>query len=165
MAEPLVYLGSLNFSVLLLPSGQFEFLYFLASFWQFVLGVLSEWLASFPLLCWCHVVCFSESGRSVLGVFWGGQGRGFSFQVVESNISYRSFIKLRIQEHRWMAIEMVRLLSSKGEPLRMGTFKGANRCLLLQLRKNVRGRFIVFSLFGGYGRSKAIIFPEGSNLH
>ena len=63
----------------------------------------------------------------------------------------RSFIKLTIQEYRWLAIEMVHFCSSKGEPIRVRTFKGANQCLLPQLRKNVTGRLILFSLFGGYG--------------
>jgi len=42
------------------------------------------------------------------------------------------------------------------------TFKGANRCLLLQLRQNARGKFIVFSLIGSIDRSRTIIFPKGS---
>ena len=58
---------------------------------------------------------------------------------------------------------MVRFCSSKGDPPWVRTFKGANQCLLLQLRKNVRGRFIVFSLIGGSGHSRTIVFPEGSN--
>jgi len=42
------------------------------------------------------------------------------------------------------------------------TIKGTKRCLLLQLRQNARGRFIVFLLLGSIGRSRTIIFPEGS---
>jgi len=82
--------------------------------------------------------------------------------VVESSRRSRAFIRLNIQEYRWLAVEMVRFCSSKGEPLWVRTFKGTNRCLLL-LRKNVRGRFIVFSLVGSFGRSGTIIFPDGSN--
>jgi len=94
---------------------------------------------------------------------FGGERGAFPFKVVESNRRCRSFIKLTIQEYRLLAIEMVCFCSSKDEPLWVRTFKGANQCLLLQLRKNVRGRFIVFSLFGSYGRSRTIIFLEGSN--
>jgi len=95
--------------------------------------------------------------------FFGGEGGAFSFRVVESSRRSRAFIKLSIQEYRWLAVEMVRFCSSKGEHLWVITFKGTNRCLLLQLSKNVSGRFIVFSLIGGFGQSRTIIFPEGSN--
>jgi len=83
--------------------------------------------------------------------------------VVEFNRRSRSFIKLSFQEFRWLAIEIVHFCSSKGDPLWVRTFKGANWCLLLQLRKNARGRFIVFSVFWGSGRSRTVIFPEGSS--
>jgi len=94
--------------------------------------------------------------------FCGGEGGAFPFRVIESNRRSRYFIKLNIQEFRWLAIEMVRLCSFKGDPLWVRTFRGANRCLLLQLRKNARGRFLVFSVLGGSGRSRTVIFPEGS---
>ena len=62
-----------------------------------------------------------------------------------------------------MAIEMVWFYSSKGDPLWVRTFKGANQCLLLQLRKSGRGRFIVFFFFfGGSSRARTAIFSEGS---
>jgi len=42
------------------------------------------------------------------------------------------------------------------------TFRWGKRCLLLQLRKNNNGRFIVFSLLGTGGQSRTVIFPEGA---
>jgi len=53
-------------------------------------------------------------------------------------------IKLRFDEFRWLAREMVRFCSSKGEPLWVGTFKGSN-FLLLEVRKKKKGRYMVFS--------------------
>jgi len=94
--------------------------------------------------------------------FFGGEGRPFPFRVMESSSRRRSFIKPRSQEYRWLADELAHFCYSKGEPIWVRTFRGANRCLLLQLRQNARGRFIVFSLFGSIGRSRTIIFPEGS---
>ena len=44
----------------------------------------------------------------------------------------------------------------------MRTFRWGNRCLLLQLRKNSNGRFIVFSLLGNGEQSRTISFPEGA---
>ena len=84
---------------------------------------------------------------------------GWWNQIEEAGL----FIKLSIQEYRWLAIEMVRFYSSKGEPLWVRTFKGANRCLL-QLRKNVGGRFIVFSLIGGFGQSGLSSFRKARTL-
>jgi len=81
--------------------------------------------------------------------FCGGKGGAFPFRVVQSNRRSWSFIKLSFQEFRWLAIEMVRFCLSKGDLLWVKNFKGANLCLLL--RKNARGRFIVFSVFGGFG--------------
>jgi len=49
--------------------------------------------------------------------FFGGEEGVFPFRVVESNRRSKSFIKLSIREYRWLAIEMVRFSSSKGEPL------------------------------------------------
>ena len=63
----------------------------------------------------------------------------FPFRVVESSRRSRSFIKLSFQEFGWLAIEMVRFCLSKGDLLWVRTFRGANRRLLLQLRKNARG--------------------------
>jgi len=91
----------------------------------------------------------------------GGDEGAFPFRVMETSRRRRVFVKLTRQEYRWLAVEMVRFCSSKGEPLWVRTFKGANRCLLLQLRQNSRGRFIVFSLLGNFGRARTIIFPEG----
>jgi len=48
--------------------------------------------------------------------FFGGEGGAFLFRVVESSRRRRAFIKLSIQD-RWLAVEMVRFYSSKGEPL------------------------------------------------
>jgi len=93
--------------------------------------------------------------------FFGGEGGAFPFRVMETS-RRRTFIKLSSQEYRWLAVEMVRFCSFKGEPIWVRTFKGTKRCLLLQLRQNARGRFIVFSLIGSIGRSSTIIFPEAS---
>lgn len=76
--------------------------------------------------------------------FFGGEQGAFPFRVVESRRQSTSLIKLRVQGYRWLAIETVRFCSSKGEPSWVRTYKGANRCLLLQLRKNSKGRFIIF---------------------
>jgi len=72
----------------------------------------------------------------------GGEGGAFPFRVMESSRRRRAFIKLSSQEYRWLAVEIVRSCSSKGEPIWVRTLKGANRSLLLQLRQNARGRFI-----------------------
>ena len=61
-----------------------------------------------------------------------------------------------------MAIQMVRFCFSKGEPLWLKTFRWGQRCLLLQLRKNNKGRFIVLSLLGNGGKVRTVIFPEGA---
>ena len=50
---------------------------------------------------------------------------------------------------------------AKGDPLRVRTFTMGNGCLLLQLRKSTRGRFIVFSRFAHSRKSRTIIFPWG----
>ena len=84
----------------------------------------------------------------------GGGGGPFPFKIAES--SRRSF-----QEFWWLVVQMVRFCFSKGEPLWERTFRWGNRCLLLQLRKNGNGRFIVFSLLGDGGQSRTVIFPEG----
>jgi len=76
----------------------------------------------------------------------GGGGGPFPFKIAES--SRRSF-----QEFWWLVVQMVRFCFSKGEPLWERTFRWGNRCLLLQLRKNGNGRFIVFSLLGNGGHS------------
>ena len=42
-------------------------------------------------------------------------------------------------------------------------FRWGNRCLLLlRLRKNSNGRFIVFSLLSNGGQYRTVIFPEGT---
>ena len=74
----------------------------------------------------------------------------------------RSFIRLSFQEFRWPAVQTARFYFSKGEPLWVRNFRWGNRCLLLQLRKNGNGRFIVFSLLGNGGHSRTVIFPEGA---
>jgi len=83
--------------------------------------------------------------------FCGGEGGAFPFRVVESNRRSRSFIELSFQEFTWLAIAMVHFCLSKGCPLWVRAFKGATRCLLPQLRKKAKGRFIVFSVFRGSG--------------
>ena len=57
---------------------------------------------------------------------------------------------------------MVRFCFSKGEPLWLKTFRCGQRCLLLQLRKNSKGRFIVLSLLDNGGQARIVIFPEGA---
>ena len=42
------------------------------------------------------------------------------------------------------------------------SFRWGQRCLLLQLRKNSKGRFIVLSLLGNGGQARSVIFPEGA---
>ena len=63
-----------------------------------------------------------------------GNGGPFPFRLMGSCRRGRSFIKLNSEEFRWLAEELARFCYSKGEPICVGTFKGANRCLLLQLR-------------------------------
>ena len=70
-------------------------------------------------------------------------------------------INLQLDEFRWLAREMFRFCYSKGEPLWARTFRGRNHCLLLHLRKNKNGRFIVFSELSYSGRPRTIIFQEG----
>jgi len=41
------------------------------------------------------------------------------------------------------------------------TFRWNNRFWLLQLRRNINGRFIMLSNFTNSGQSRSIIFPEG----
>jgi len=67
--------------------------------------------------------------------FFGNEGGPSPFRVMESCRRGRSFIKLNSQEFRWLAEELARFCYSKGEPTRVRTFKGANQCLLLQLRR------------------------------
>jgi len=55
------------------------------------------------------------------------------------------------------------LLLSEGEPLWVRTFSWGNRCLVLRLGKNSKGRFIVFSVSGNGGRSRTVVFHEGAN--
>jgi len=92
----------------------------------------------------------------------GGGGGPFPFKIAESSRRKWSFIRLSFQELRWLAVQMVRFYFSKVEPLWLRTFRWGNRCLLLQLRKNGNGRFIVFSLLGNGGPSRTVIFPEGA---
>ena len=46
--------------------------------------------------------------------------------------------------------------SAKGDPLWVRTFKVGDGCLLLQLRKTFRGRFIFFSRFASSGKSGVV---------
>jgi len=39
-------------------------------------------------------------------------------------------------------------------------FQVGSEHLLLQLRKNSKGRFVVLSLLGNGGRARSVIFPE-----
>jgi len=57
---------------------------------------------------------------------------------------------------------MVRFYFSKGKPLSVKTFRWDDRCLLLRLRKNSKGRFIVLSLLDNGGQSRTVIFPDGA---
>ena len=92
----------------------------------------------------------------------GGGGGPFPFKIAESSRRKRSFVRLSFQEFRWLAVQMVRFCFSKGESLWVRTFRWGNRCVLLQLRRNGNGRFIVFSLLGDGGQSRTVIFPEGT---
>ena len=78
----------------------------------------------------------------------GGDGGLFPFKVAEASRRKRSFIRLSFQEFRWLTVQRVRFCFS-GEPLWLKTFRWGQRCLLLQLRKNSKGRFIVLSLLLG----------------
>jgi len=91
----------------------------------------------------------------------GEEGAAFPFRVSEVSKRRVFVIKLQIDEFRWLAREMVCFCSSKGEPLWVSIFRGSNHCLLLQLRKNKGGRFIVFSQFSYFGRPRTIIFTKG----
>ena len=90
-----------------------------------------------------------------------GMGGPFPFKVAESSKRKRSFLQLSLQEFRWVAVQMVRFYFSKGEPLWLKTFRWGWRCLLLQLRRNNKGRFIVLSLLGNDGKVRTVIFLEG----
>jgi len=57
---------------------------------------------------------------------------------------------------------MVRFCFSKGEPLWVKTFRWGHRCLLLHMRKNSKGRFIVLSRLGNGGQARTLIFLEGA---
>jgi len=92
----------------------------------------------------------------------GGDRGVFPFKVEEAGRRKMSFIRLNFQEFRWLAVQMVCFYFSKGEPLRLKTFRWGQRCRLLQLRKNSKGRFIVLSLLGNGGQARTMIFPEGA---
>ena len=94
-----------------------------------------------------------------LEVVGDGGGR-FPFEIAKSSGRKRSFIRLSFQEFRWLAVQMVRFCFSKGELLWVRTFRWGNRCLLLQLRKNSNGKFILFSLFGNGGSLGLLFFPR-----
>ena len=66
----------------------------------------------------CHV-CLCEGGREVTG----GDGGLFPFKVAEASRRKRSFIRLSLQEFRWVTVQMVRFCFSKGEPLWLKTFR------------------------------------------
>ena len=68
---------------------------------------------------------------------------------------------LNVEEFRWLAVELVRFCSSKGDPFWVRTFRWNHRSWLLQLRKNANGRFIMLSHFAYPGQSRTLIFPEG----
>jgi len=91
----------------------------------------------------------------------GDKGGVYPFRVSEVSKKKVFAINLQLDEFRWLAREMVRFCYSKGEPLWVRTLRGRNHCLLLQLRKNKNGRFIVLSEFSYSGRSRTVIFPEG----
>ena len=52
----------------------------------------------------------------------------------------------------------------KGDPLWVRTFRWKNSYWLLQLRKNINGRFIMLIHYTNLDRSRSIIFPEGPNI-
>ena len=91
----------------------------------------------------------------------GVKGAALPFRVAEVSKGRVFVINLQLDEFRWLARELVRFCSSKGELFWVRTFRGSNHSLLLQMRKNKRGRFIVFSQLSYSGKSRTIIFPEG----
>jgi len=90
-------------------------------------------------------MCVSVRVEGELLEVSGDKGAVFPFRVAEVSKRRVFVINLQLDEFRWLAREMVRFCSSKGEPLWVRTFKGRNHCLLLQLRRNKKGRHIVFS--------------------
>jgi len=68
--------------------------------------------------------------------FCGCTGGAFPFKVSEVSRKKTSVIRLGVDEFKWLARELVRFYSAKGDPLWVRTFKMGNGCFLLQLRKN-----------------------------
>lgn len=121
----------------------------------FSVGVLLLlWCVLFVLQCFLNLLCFFVAFGSaflmcasvrVEGKLFevsGKEGAAFPFRVSEVIKRRLSVIKPQVDEFRCLAREIVHFCSSKGEPLWARTFRGSNYCLLLQLRKNKRGRFI-----------------------
>ena len=73
-----------------------------------------------------------------------------------------SVIRLGVDEFGWLARELVRFCSAKGDPLWERTIKVGSDCWLSQLRKNTRGRFIVFCRRAHSGKSRTI-FRDSPN--
>ena len=108
-------------------------------------------LALVPAPLFCVVSGFSLMGGSVCvegKTFVAAKGGGaFPFRITEFSRRRRFSVLLNIEEFRWLAVELVRFCSSKGDPFWVRTFRWNPRCWLLQLRKNANGRFIMLSHF------------------
>jgi len=89
----------------------------------------------------------------------GEKGAVLPFGVAEVSKRRVFVINLQMDEFRWLVREMVRFCPSKGEPLWVRTFRDSNHCLLLQLRKNKRGRYIVLSQLS-YSGSQELLFSR-----
>ena len=109
-------------------------------------------------------MCASVRVEGKLFEVSGEKGVVFPFRVAEVSKRRVFVINLQLDEFRWLAREMVRFCSSKGEPLWVRTFRGSNHCLLLQLRKNKKGRFIVLSQLCYSGKPRTIIFQRALRL-
>ena len=106
-------------------------------------------------------MCVSVRVEGELLEVSGDKGAVFPFRVAEVSKRRVFVINLQLDEFRWLAREMARFCSSKGEPLWVRTFRGRNHCLLLQLTRNKKGRYIVFSQLSYSGKPRTIIFSEG----
>ena len=85
-------------------------------------------------------MCASVRVEGKLFEVSGEKGAVFPFKASEVGKRRVFVIKLQLDEFRWLAREMVCFCSSKGEPLWVRTFSRSNHCLLMQLRKNQKGR-------------------------
>ena len=88
-------------------------------------------------------------------------GGAFTFRITEFSRRRRFSVSLSIEEFRWLAVELVRFCSSKGDPFWVRTFRWKHGYWLLQLRKNSNGRFILLSHFTSSSQPRTLVFPKG----